>query len=135
MLCTEATLNAVQRRYLQIYKSSERLLLAPESIGVGLRDFMISVKSRLPHCLRLAHCLSFHLMPLHSPNKCEGCSSTRHTPTMPLRTPNEREGCSSTCHTPNMPLHSPNECEGCLLTPCTPPHPSVIQMSVRGVCM
>lgn len=52
-LCTEAALNAVQRRYPQIYKSNERLLLAPESIGVGLRDFMISVKSkpRLIHLL------------------------------------------------------------------------------------
>lgn len=44
-LCTEAALNAVQRRYPQIYKSNERLLLNPESIEVGLRDFMISIKS------------------------------------------------------------------------------------------
>jgi len=45
-LCTEAALNAVQRRYPQIYKSEERLLLKPETIDVGLRDFMISVKSK-----------------------------------------------------------------------------------------
>ena len=44
-LCTEAALNAVQRRYPQIYKSNDRLLLQPESIEVGLRDFMISIKS------------------------------------------------------------------------------------------
>jgi SpoVK/Ycf46/Vps4 family AAA+-type ATPase len=44
-LCTEAALNAVQRRYPQIYKSDDRLLLKPESIEVGLRDFMISIKS------------------------------------------------------------------------------------------
>ena len=46
-LCTEAALNAVQRRYPQIYKSNDRLLLKPETIEVELRDFMISVKSLL----------------------------------------------------------------------------------------
>jgi len=46
-LCTEAALNAVQRRYPQIYKSNDRLLLKPETIEVELRDFMISVKSRV----------------------------------------------------------------------------------------
>ncbi len=45
-LCTEAALNAVQRRYPQIYKSDDRLLLKPETIHVQPRDFMISVKSR-----------------------------------------------------------------------------------------
>lgn len=44
-LCTEAALNAVQRRYPQIYKSNERLVLDPTSINVELRDFMISVRS------------------------------------------------------------------------------------------
>jgi SpoVK/Ycf46/Vps4 family AAA+-type ATPase len=44
-LCTEAALNAVQRRYPQIYKTTERLLLKPDTIEVGLRDFMISIKS------------------------------------------------------------------------------------------
>ena len=38
-------MNAVQRRYPQIYKSNDRLLLKPETIEVELRDFMISVKS------------------------------------------------------------------------------------------
>ncbi|EGO27068.1 hypothetical protein SERLADRAFT_381230 [Serpula lacrymans var. lacrymans S7.9] len=46
-LCTEAALNAIQRRYPQIYQSSDRLLLKPETIGINLRDFMISVKSML----------------------------------------------------------------------------------------
>jgi hypothetical protein len=44
-LCTEAALNAIQRRYPQIYQSSDRLLLKPETIGVTFRDFMISIKS------------------------------------------------------------------------------------------
>lgn len=50
-LCTEAALNAVQRRYPQIYKSNDRLLLKPETINVELRDFMISVKSAYPSSL------------------------------------------------------------------------------------
>ena len=45
-LCTEATLNAIQRRYPQVYKCNDRLLLKPETISVGLRDFMISIKSK-----------------------------------------------------------------------------------------
>ncbi|KAF9231864.1 hypothetical protein BU15DRAFT_21390, partial [Melanogaster broomeanus] len=44
-LCTEAALNAVQRRYPQIYQSNDHLLLKPETIGITLCDFMISVKS------------------------------------------------------------------------------------------
>ncbi|GJJ08616.1 hypothetical protein Clacol_002835 [Clathrus columnatus] len=44
-LCTEAALNAVQRRYPQIYQSEQRLLVRPESVRVQLRDFMISIKT------------------------------------------------------------------------------------------
>ncbi|EJF60052.1 AAA-domain-containing protein [Dichomitus squalens LYAD-421 SS1] len=51
-LCTEAALNAVQRRYPQIYKSNDRLLLKPETIEVELRDFMISVKKLIPSSAR-----------------------------------------------------------------------------------
>ncbi|KAI0915549.1 hypothetical protein AcV5_003736 [Taiwanofungus camphoratus] len=51
-LCTEAALNAVQRRYPQIYKSNERLLLKPETIGVELRDFMIALKKFVPSSAR-----------------------------------------------------------------------------------
>ncbi|TFY77944.1 hypothetical protein EWM64_g6069 [Hericium alpestre] len=51
-LCTEAALNAVQRRYPQIYKSNDRLLLKPETIDVELRDFMISVKKLVPSSAR-----------------------------------------------------------------------------------
>ncbi|CAE6429389.1 unnamed protein product [Rhizoctonia solani] len=46
-LCTEAALNAVQRRYPQIYKSSERLLVDPKTIEIQPRDFMVSVKTKL----------------------------------------------------------------------------------------
>ncbi|KAF9449012.1 AAA-domain-containing protein [Macrolepiota fuliginosa MF-IS2] len=51
-LCTETALNAVQRRYPQIYKSTERLLLKPETINVQLRDFMISIKKLVPSSAR-----------------------------------------------------------------------------------
>ncbi|KAG9317030.1 AAA-domain-containing protein [Chiua virens] len=51
-LCTEAALNAIQRRYPQIYQSNDRLSLKPETIGVTLRDFMISVKMVVPSSAR-----------------------------------------------------------------------------------
>ncbi|KAJ7062867.1 AAA-domain-containing protein [Mycena amicta] len=51
-LCTEAALNAVQRRYPQIYMTSDRLVLKPETIEVGLRDFMISIKKLVPSAAR-----------------------------------------------------------------------------------
>lgn len=46
-LCTEAALNAVQRKYPQIYKTSDRLVIKPEEIEVIAKDFIISAKSRL----------------------------------------------------------------------------------------
>ena len=46
-LCTETALNAIQRRYPQVYKTTDRLLLKPETIGIGLSDFMISIKSKV----------------------------------------------------------------------------------------
>ncbi|KIW16999.1 hypothetical protein PV08_04190 [Exophiala spinifera] len=47
-LCTEAALNAVQRRYPQIYSSSEKLLIDPKTIEVTPKDFMISLKKMTP---------------------------------------------------------------------------------------
>ena len=47
-LCTEAALNAVQRRYPQIYASNEKLLIDPKTIEVTPKDFMISVKKMVP---------------------------------------------------------------------------------------
>ncbi|CAF9941143.1 hypothetical protein IMSHALPRED_002445 [Imshaugia aleurites] len=53
-LCTEAALNAVQRRYPQIYKSNEKLQIKPETISVAAKDFMISVKKMVPSSERSA---------------------------------------------------------------------------------
>lgn len=53
-LCTEAALNAVQRRYPQIYKSNEKLLINPETITVSAKDFMISIKKMVPSSERSA---------------------------------------------------------------------------------
>ena len=53
-LCTEAALNAVQRRYPQIYKSNEKLQIRPETINVTAKDFMISVKRMIPSSERSA---------------------------------------------------------------------------------
>ena len=47
-LCTEAALNAVQRRYPQIYKSNEKLQIDPQTINITAKDFMISVKKIIP---------------------------------------------------------------------------------------
>ncbi|KAI9798336.1 MAG: hypothetical protein M1825_005385 [Sarcosagium campestre] len=47
-LCTEAALNAVQRRYPQIYTSNEKLKIDPMSITITAKDFMISVKKIVP---------------------------------------------------------------------------------------
>lgn len=53
-LCTEAALNAVQRRYPQIYQSNEKLLIKPETITIGAKDFMISIKKMVPSSERAA---------------------------------------------------------------------------------
>ncbi|CAO1622835.1 unnamed protein product [Sympodiomycopsis kandeliae] len=53
-LCTEAALNAVQRRYPQIYQTTERLLLQPETIQVDAKDFMMSVNKIVPSSARSA---------------------------------------------------------------------------------
>ncbi|EEA22244.1 AAA family ATPase, putative [Talaromyces marneffei ATCC 18224] len=47
-LCTESALNAVQRQYPQIYKSSQKLLIDPKTIEVTPKDFMISIKKIVP---------------------------------------------------------------------------------------
>ncbi|PYH99522.1 AAA-domain-containing protein [Aspergillus ellipticus CBS 707.79] len=47
-LCTEAALNAVQRRYPQIYKSDQKLLIDPKTIDVTPKDFMLAVKKMVP---------------------------------------------------------------------------------------
>jgi len=47
-LCTEAALNAVQRRYPQIYKSDKKLLIDPKTIEVTPKDFMLAIKKMVP---------------------------------------------------------------------------------------
>ncbi|MCO5602809.1 hypothetical protein L7F22_056948 [Adiantum nelumboides] len=69
-LCTEAALNAIQRRYPQIYSTTERLQLAPETIKVDAKDFMMSVNKVVPSSARSstssASPLPEHLRPLLS---------------------------------------------------------------------
>lgn len=47
-LCTEAALNAVQRKYPQIYKSDKKLLIDPKKIDIFPKDFMIAIKKMVP---------------------------------------------------------------------------------------
>lgn len=67
-LCTEAALNAVQRRYPQIYKSNEKLVIKPETINITAKDFMISIKKMVPSSERSAPSgaapLAKHIEPL-----------------------------------------------------------------------
>lgn len=67
-LCTEAALNAVQRKYPQIYKTSDRLVIDPQSIDVVPRDFTIAQKHLVPSTSRstanIASPLPSHLKPL-----------------------------------------------------------------------
>ncbi|PLW20174.1 hypothetical protein PCASD_17518 [Puccinia coronata f. sp. avenae] len=67
-LCTEAALNAVQRKYPQIYKTSDRLVIDPSSIDVAPRDFTIAQKHLVPSTSRstanIASPLPAHLKPL-----------------------------------------------------------------------
>ncbi|KAM0246198.1 hypothetical protein ACHAQJ_010314 [Trichoderma viride] len=53
-LCTEASLNAIQRTYPQIYSSTEKLLVDPAKISVHASDFMISIKKMIPSSERSA---------------------------------------------------------------------------------
>lgn len=47
-LCTEAALNAVQRRYPQIYKSDQKLIIDPKTISIGPKDFMLASQKMVP---------------------------------------------------------------------------------------
>ncbi|ODO09933.1 hypothetical protein I350_02156 [Cryptococcus amylolentus CBS 6273] len=51
-LSTEAALNAIQRRYPQIYKTADRLELKLGTIKVQAKDFMMSVKKIVPSSAR-----------------------------------------------------------------------------------
>ncbi|WRT63360.1 uncharacterized protein IL334_000265 [Kwoniella shivajii] len=69
-LCTETALNAIQRRYPQIYKTADRLQLETKSIHVSAKDFMMSIKKIVPSSARstssAAVQLPSHLVPLLS---------------------------------------------------------------------
>lgn len=51
-LCTESALNAIQRRYPQIYMSNKKLLIDPSTIHVTAVDFMKSVEKIVPSSAR-----------------------------------------------------------------------------------
>ncbi|WWD22907.1 hypothetical protein CI109_107402 [Kwoniella shandongensis] len=69
-LCTEAALNAIQRRYPQIYKTPDRLQLEAASIHVQAKDFMMSIKKIVPSSARSTSSAAIqlppHLVPLLS---------------------------------------------------------------------
>jgi ATPase family AAA domain-containing protein 2 len=70
-LCTEAALNAVQRRYPQIYTSNEKLLVDPKSINVIAKDFMIAMDSTVTLVLSL---LTLEIVPSSERSSTSGAS-------------------------------------------------------------
>ncbi|KDN52879.1 AAA-domain-containing protein [Tilletiaria anomala UBC 951] len=78
-LCTEAALNAIQRRYPQIYQTTDRLLLKPESVTVEAKDFMMSINKIVPSSARSASSaaapLPNHLKPLLSQITQQACAA------------------------------------------------------------
>ncbi|KAF5336968.1 hypothetical protein D9611_002981 [Ephemerocybe angulata] len=78
-LCTEAALNAIQRRYPQVYKSQDRLLLKPETIDVGLRDFMMSIKKIVPSSARSTTSAATALPPQFEPLLSETLEQVKNT--------------------------------------------------------
>ncbi|TXT10690.1 hypothetical protein VHUM_02195 [Vanrija humicola] len=60
-LCTEAALNAIQRRYPQIYKTTDRLQVQPGSVHVQPKDFMLAVKKIVPSSARSASSAAIQL--------------------------------------------------------------------------
>ncbi|QLL30240.1 hypothetical protein HG536_0A00570 [Torulaspora globosa] len=51
-LCTEAALLSIQRKYPQIYRSDEKLLVDPNEVKVSTGDFMLALKKIVPSSAR-----------------------------------------------------------------------------------
>lgn len=67
-LCTEAALNSIQRKYPQIYKSTDKLQVDPTKVKVIAKDFMRAIDKIVPSSARSASTssspLSERLQPL-----------------------------------------------------------------------
>lgn len=53
-LCTEAALISIQRKYPQIYRSNDKLLVDPTKVKVNSGDFMMALKRIIPSSARSA---------------------------------------------------------------------------------
>lgn len=51
-LCTEAALNSIQRKYPQIYRSSDKLKVDPSKVKVIAKDFMRAIEKIVPSSAR-----------------------------------------------------------------------------------
>lgn len=51
-LCTEAALNSIQRKYPQIYSSSEKLVVHPSKVHVVAKDFIRAAEKIIPSSAR-----------------------------------------------------------------------------------
>lgn len=51
-LCTEAALSSIQRKYPQIYRSNDKLMVDPAKLKVNHKDFMLALKKIVPSSAR-----------------------------------------------------------------------------------
>ena len=82
----EVALNAIRRRYAQIYSLKDRLLIKPDMIGVTLRKFMILIKSEVVFlvCVLL---IGIRARPFLGEVYCDSCVPASE----PARSPSGRE--------------------------------------------
>ena len=73
-LCTEASLRALRRRYPQIYKAEQKLLLDPRQVSVDRRDFLAAFSAIVPASHRSA---AAHARCVHS-SAMMRCCVTQH---------------------------------------------------------
>lgn len=66
-LCTEAALCALRRRYPQIYKSREKLLLDIDSIKITAQDFVMAMQKTVPASQRAVASPGRALSPISKP--------------------------------------------------------------------
>ena len=66
-LCTEAALSSIQRKYPQIYRSNDKLLVDPATLKVNHKDFMLALKKIVPSSARQTGSTAEPLPPSVSP--------------------------------------------------------------------
>ena len=69
-------MNTIQRRYPQVYKATDQLLLKPETLEVGLQDFTISIKSKLDLFYITNPSLTQEIIPSSAPSRSSSTAAS-----------------------------------------------------------